>query len=329
MKKRRRKAITPEVPQKTAAGEPESSQAEDVGGDPLLVDGNWGRKRVYEVVFDDGDVRWARLVGKVAFMVTGSGYKAGRLWTKREEEAMMQRRRAMPQEELASIAMSLGRSTQATIHRYRSGPGTAVELPLCTNADQCVNPTFWPFQMSEHCCPLGGTARCGPAGRVATELALGKKARRREGAQRANETRKRRRFEQLTATLPDHAACAAGSGEGGAEAAVGAAASGKGGTEAAVATTAPRLQQEAARVGPRLQARQGAARVRSRPQTRRLAARVGPRLQALQGAAPRQEALQRVATTALRLHALQEAARVGAEVAGASALQPAVALVQD
>eukprot|EP00854_Cymbomonas_tetramitiformis_P012856 gene12856-15192_t len=155
VKKRRREAMSPEVPQKTAAGEPESSQAEDVGGDPLLVDGNWvrvtwpmedgtrakvggavrwlaeraaqGRKRVYEVVFDDGDVRWARLVGKVAFMVTGSGYKAGRLWTKREEEAMMQRRRAMPQEELASIAMSLGRSTQATIHRYRKlqDPGYA------------------------------------------------------------------------------------------------------------------------------------------------------------------------------------------------------------
>ncbi|KAK3267942.1 hypothetical protein CYMTET_23529 [Cymbomonas tetramitiformis] len=103
------KAVSPEVPQKMAVSKTESSQVEDVGGDPLLVDGNrvrvtwpmedgtraevggavrWlaeraaqGRKRVYEVAFDDGDV------GKVAFTVTGSEYKAGRWWTKREEEA--------------------------------------------------------------------------------------------------------------------------------------------------------------------------------------------------------------------------------------------------
>ncbi|KAK3289355.1 hypothetical protein CYMTET_3207 [Cymbomonas tetramitiformis] len=103
VKKRRGKAAAPEGPSEAAgwAPAPESSPAEDVCRDPLLLDGNrvrvkwpledgmwaevggavrWlaegaaaGRKRVYEVAFDDGDARRTRLVGKVAFTVTGSG----------------------------------------------------------------------------------------------------------------------------------------------------------------------------------------------------------------------------------------------------------------
>eukprot|EP00854_Cymbomonas_tetramitiformis_P016029 gene16029-19011_t len=149
VKKRRGKAIVQEGPSEAAGGAPapESSPAEDVCGDPLLLDGNrvrvkwpmedgtwaeldgavqWlaeraaaGRKRVYEVAFDDGDVRWTRLVGKVAFTVTGSGYKAGRLWTRREDEAMSRRKRAKLAEGNASIGVSLGRSADALLYRSR------------------------------------------------------------------------------------------------------------------------------------------------------------------------------------------------------------------
>ncbi|KAK3265848.1 hypothetical protein CYMTET_25501 [Cymbomonas tetramitiformis] len=133
----------PKKRRRVKAAEPAGEERPHAGGDPMLVDGNhvrvtwplvdgtssdftgvvrWlpqravlGRKRVYEITFDDGDVRMTQLLGKVPFVVTESGYKAGRFWTESESSVLA---RISRNERPASVAVSLGRSRSAITTRH-------------------------------------------------------------------------------------------------------------------------------------------------------------------------------------------------------------------
>ncbi|KAK3266505.1 hypothetical protein CYMTET_24880 [Cymbomonas tetramitiformis] len=172
LQKPRCKGALQKQPSGTAAHVPAAGSLprEDANKDPLLVDGNrvrvkwpmedgtwaeldgvvrWlperaaaGRKRVYEVVFSDGDVRLTRLLGKVVYMVMSSEYMPTFRWTIREERALKRRRHS--KEEYASIAVSLGRSVSSITQRFRKinvpdhtprkkqrGVRTGVKAELC------------------------------------------------------------------------------------------------------------------------------------------------------------------------------------------------------
>ena len=129
-------------------------EEESQGGDPYLLNGNtatirWpldngsvpsftgtiryarpGRKRCYEVAFEDGDVRLSALIGKRMYMVTASDHLPGPKWTERERQALFKRCLATPHAEpTKSIACSLARSETAVSSHRRKYSSADYERP--------------------------------------------------------------------------------------------------------------------------------------------------------------------------------------------------------